>query len=396
MRIGIAAPIVTKPLLKFLSDREAPKVPSGMGGYTIVPLVAELLHQGHQVAVYSLDFGVEEPIVLHGDRLTVYYGAYRSHHRMRDMMLQERAAVSQFISTDKPDIVHANWTYEYALGALASGVPTVITVRDWPWRVFLLKRDLYRLGKLAMHFQTLHRGSHFTAVSPYIRGTLRMFGVSAPVIPNGLQCETFSARRHCLDASTPTIISINSGFGKLKNVKTLLQAFRLVKEELPGARLLLIGDGYEHGGEAHAWALAEGLNHGVDFVGHLDNDGALAMLERSDLLIHPSLEESFGMTLIEAMSKAVPVIGGASSGAVPWVLDCGRAGMLVDPRSPVQIATAAVRVLTSEAVWERYSLAGFSRASAVYSMSAVGELYLDRYRAAVAPQGSSRSCRDRC
>jgi YD repeat-containing protein len=56
-------------------------------------------------------------------------------------------------------------------------------------------------------------------------------------------------------------------------------------------------------------------------------------LDTTDILVHPSREESFGMTIAEAQLAGVVVIGGAHSGAVPWTLDYNRAGRLVDVRS---------------------------------------------------------------
>ena len=57
------------------------------------------------------------------------------------------------------------------------------------------------------------------------------------------------------------------------------------------------------------------------------------------------MEESFGNTLVEAMMLGTPVIGGRDSGAVPWVLDSGRAGELVNVRSEVEVVQALVRHL---------------------------------------------------
>ena len=77
-----------------------------------------------------------------------------------------------------------------------------------------------------------------------------------------------------------------------------------------------------------------------------------------DVLVHPSLEESHGMAVTEAMAIGLPVIGGKYSGAIPWTLGDGKAGMLVDVRSPHAIADG-MRVMAQDAdLRNRLALAG--------------------------------------
>ena len=64
-----------------------------------------------------------------------------------------------------------------------------------------------------------------------------------------------------------------------------------------------------------------------------------------DVFVSPSLEESFGMTLIEAIMQGTPVVGGSASGAVPWVLNFGEAGELVNVQDPASIAWGITRSL---------------------------------------------------
>ena len=104
------------------------------------------------------------------------------------------------------------------------------------------------------------------------------------------------------------------------------------------------------------------------------------------LLAHPSREESFGMTLIEAMSQRVPVIGGARAGAVPWVLGGGRAGLLTDAEDPRALARAMEAVLTQETLRKRLAVDGYARAWRDFRQSQVTDLYLRAYRRVLAEE----------
>jgi len=59
----------------------------------------------------------------------------RPRHRALDLFAAERAGVRQAMEEDPCDLIHAQWTYEFALAALATGQPTLVTAHDAPWRV---------------------------------------------------------------------------------------------------------------------------------------------------------------------------------------------------------------------------------------------------------------------
>jgi glycosyltransferase involved in cell wall biosynthesis len=68
------------------------------------------------------------------------------------------------------------------------------------------------------------------------------------------------------------------------------------------------------------------------------------------------------MALIEAMSRGIPVIGGESSGGVPWTLDHGRAGRLVDVRSSDAVAQAMLEFAADPSLRLGYAERGLTLA----------------------------------
>jgi glycosyltransferase involved in cell wall biosynthesis len=59
-----------------------------------------------------------------------------------------------------------------------------------------------------------------------------------------------------------------------------------------------------------------------------------------DIWVHPSRTEAHPISICEAIQAGCPVIAGRRSGAMPWTLDDGRAGILVDIENPAEIAQA--------------------------------------------------------
>ena len=115
---------------------------------------------------------------------------------------------------------------------------------------------------------------------------------------------------------------------KRKNILVLLKAFELYKKEYPDAVLTLVGH-FRKKGEVYKNIMLNS-SESITLTGVLPREEIINLIDESTCLIHPSLEETFGNILLEAMVRKVPCIGGEKSGAVPLVLDNGKCGVLCD------------------------------------------------------------------
>ena len=343
MRIAITGQISLRQLADLLDEPAA--VPAGLGGTSPLPEVRALIARGHDVSLVTLDPDLTSEVVLRGDRLTVHVGPFRQRHVARDGFRIERQFVAQTLLRCRPDVVHAHWTYECALGALATGLPTVVTAHDAPLVVLRHHLPTTRMGPLfaqlptAVHFSVCaamaalvaRKATRLIAVSPYVERHFRRalhYRGEIRVIPNMMPS---MSRRPASPIEGPPnegtkFLTILTSWSALKNGTAAIEAFAEVRAGLPHASLHMIGHGLGPGGPAERWAAERGLAAGITFVGPLPHDRVLDFLDTADILVHPSLEESFGMTIAEAQLAGVAVIGGAHSGAVPWTLDYDRAG----------------------------------------------------------------------
>nr|WP_240484199.1 glycosyltransferase family 4 protein [Pseudarthrobacter sulfonivorans] len=137
----------------------------------------------------------------------------------------------------------------------------------------------------------------------------------------------------------PVILDIADG-SSLKNVRRLIEAFGIFNRDVHGYELRLVGPGLGEDDEMARWAAARNLSEGVRFFGKQSRSQIARHLAEASLFCHPSLEESQPMCLLEAMAAGVPIIGGYRAGGVPWTLDGGKAGLLVDVSRPEVIASA--------------------------------------------------------
>jgi glycosyltransferase involved in cell wall biosynthesis len=119
----------------------------------------------------------------------------------------------------------------------------------------------------------------------------------------------------------------------------------------------------------------------MHFLGQQDYQSTMRILQSSSLMIHPSLEESFGNVLVEAMVLKVPVIAGRNSGAVPWVLGFGSAGILVDVTDKEDIARAALDILQDTHRSKELTDVAFKHAYENFHPNEIALKHLDVYRA---------------
>jgi len=367
VKIGIAGPISTDSIARLLNG-DAVSLPRGHYGAPLLgTLICSLLKRGHVVTAFttSSDMPVApgRSVVAEGDRFKIIYcparpRAFRYQHghwgRATDAFRLERDSLRQAMLEHQPDLIHAHWTYEFALAALDTGFPHVITCHDAPQVVLRYIPNAYRLVRYFMAKRVLARASCLTAVSPYLQKMVEGYArVPVSVVPNplpdGIVGATERVRQY--DPARPRIAMVLNGWGRRKNAEPALRAFALLRQRIPGAELHVMGSDFGPGERAESWARARGLAEGVHFLGSLPYQSLMAHLAESDLLLHPSLEETFGMSIAEAMALGVPVVGGEKSGAVPWVI--GEAGVTTNVTSPAATSKAMQSVLDDHSLHTR-------------------------------------------
>jgi glycosyltransferase involved in cell wall biosynthesis len=118
----------------------------------------------------------------------------------------------------------------------------------------------------------------------------------------------------------------------------------------------------------------------VRHVGYVADADRRALYEGATLLVQPSFEEGFGLTVLEAMTVGVPVVA-SNRGALPELVE--DAGLLVDPDDADGLASAMGRMLQDEAFAASCAARGELRARR-YRWSDTAARVIDAYRQAIA------------
>lgn len=385
--IGVVGPITPAVFLHHLNVAPDFIMPKGLGGTPLNQLCEELLIRGHQLHIFTLDYDVDREVVLNGEKLSITILPYRARPRSRALSLFNREIqyLKSAIKKSDVDFIHAHWTYEFAIAASAVGKPLLVTAHDAPVNVLKVAFDAYRVIRTAMAYYALTRPIDIlAAVSPYVANHLRHWRFwmnDIAIVPNGMPESIFEgydlvkARRLNI-GNVVTFATILNGWTDLKNGRAALAAFSLVRKAYPNTRLLMFGHGHGTGEDAHKWAVDNKVVDGVEFIGSLAYQELQHAIRSSvDVLVHPSREEAHPMVLIESMAQGIPVIGGISSGAVPWTLDFGKAGILVDINSPNELAQAMIKLAQSSDIRIQLGESGHHLVRNRFAMQTVADSY---------------------
>ena len=161
----------------------------------------------------------------------------------------------------------------------------------------------------------------------------------APAPPKAVLAQAYG-----LDPQRPWLISVammRPG-AKLHSYRLLAAAMRALHGIEPGVgyELLLVGDGAARGAVAQAFA---GLPR-CHLLGALPPGQLIPLLQASELLLWPAVDEAFGMALLEAQACATAVLAG-DEGGVAGVVHDGVSGHLLPPRDPRAMATCVAALL---------------------------------------------------
>lgn len=164
-----------------------------------------------------------------------------------------------------------------------------------------------------------------------------------------------------------------------KNQMRIVEALPSVRSEVPDAELVLAGASTPYEQDLRARAEALGVADAVTFPGYVSDADLEGLYAAAAAFVFPSLNEGFGLPLLEAMARGLSVVTSDRS-ALPEV--AGDAALLVDPESSEQIAAATVRLLADAGLRARLVTAGVSRARS-FSWSQTARSTLETWRRAV-------------
>ena len=335
----------------------------GGSGVVATEMAHALAQRGHDVHLLSYDRpgrlrrGVPG-LRFHQVAVTAYplfrYPPYDLALATRMLEVREEAGV---------DVFHVHYAIPHAVSAFLARsmcgggcLKFVTTLHGTDITVVGSDRAYLRPTRFA-----LEQSDAVTAVSRFLADeTQLVFGVrkEIEVVPNFVDPERFRPgdRRPWRERPEQQRVLVHvSNFRPVKRVADVVRAFAAIRREVP-VRLLLVGDGPDR---EHALAVAADLGC-QDHVEHLGmQDHLETVLQQADLFLSASETESFGLSMLEAMSCGVPSVS-TDVGGVAEVL--GDTGRLVPAGEPERMAHAAIELLQDETMHAELAVKARARA----------------------------------
>lgn len=148
-----------------------------------------------------------------------------------------------------------------------------------------------------------------------------------------------------------------------KGYTDLIDVFALINREMPEYTLHIVGDGGERSAVEEK-IKAHGLEKSVVLCGYQKKDFINPLLSRSALYLMGSLEESFGIVLIEAQSYGVPCVAFSSARGACEIINDGENGYLIDGRDKKLFAEKVCELLRDDEKRRSFSLKSRENAEA--------------------------------
>ena len=332
----------------------------------------EARRRGHHVDVITSHIPGAEPapnVIRLGRSVPVY--ANGSMARVT-IGLGLRRQVRETLRRGRYDIVHVHTPLAPTLPLLAleeADVPVIGTFHTNFGRSlgYELSRGFFqrRLDRLAAAI----------CVSPTAaRANERYFEADWTIIPNGIDTTEFhpaAPRPAAIHPEIPTILFLGR-FDPRNGLATLFDAFRKVRGARRPARLVVVGDGPLSN---HYRRLAAG-DPDIVFVGSV-LAGRAGYYANSTIYACPTTKASFGITLLESMACATPIVCSDIEGFKDVVED-GREALMTPCGNVDALSDALARLLEDDVLRARLGAAGRER-SLDFSWSSVADQVLDVY-----------------
>jgi glycosyltransferase involved in cell wall biosynthesis len=291
--------------------------------------------------------------------------------------LVEQTALPRLARARGVDLLHS-------LGSTAParpGVPSIVTVQDVIYALHPTAHTrLMRIGLSVLVPMGARRADRVITISDSSAGEIsEVLGIPRERIdvthlagrPVGPATAERELRQRFDLQDAPVVLSV-SARRPHKNLPSLLRAFARLR-----SRSVLVLPGYATPFENELTALASevGIANRVRFLGWVSDADLEGLYAAATCFVFPSLAEGFGLPIVEAMERALPVACSNVSSLPEVAADAVR---YFDPLDVDDIAAAMDELLTDPSQAERFARAGLERAKA-FSWQRTAEATLQTY-----------------
>ncbi len=283
----------------------------------------------------------------------------------------------------KPDIIHCRNSEPVIIyGGIACKIahlPLVVSIHG---HNHFIKRKPVEFRIICW---ILNRSSKIIAVSKSIKESLINQGKIHPdkidVIHNGIDIKQIkytqkdNKKREFNLNGSEIILGCVGNLRSVKGHRYLIQSMPMILKSAPDVRLMMVGDGPLRN-ELETLAGELKVKDKITFLGYRSD--IYEIMPIFDIFILPSLSEGLCNAVIEAMAAKLPVIA-TNTGGNPELVEDGKTGILIPPRSPENIANAVLELVNDANKRNDMGESGFNKVKNEFQLNRTIKKYEDAY-----------------
>ena len=249
----------------------------------------------------------------------------------------------------------------------------------------------YREEALNLIRSQIQNVDAFLSVSEYYAEFMpRYLGIPREkirVVPLGINPHGFELREPNRDG--PFTVGFLARIAPEKGLDVLAEAYRLLRKELPAARLEVAGymatDCKPYLADVQRRLTDAGLADEFRYHGVLDRADKIAFLRKLDVMSVPATyDEPKGVSLLEAMACGVPLVQ-PDRGAFTEIVQSTGGGILVRPDDPQHLADGILKLARDKKLAEEFGANGFRGVREHYSAAHMADRLLEAYESVSSP-----------
>lgn len=375
---------------------------------SVFPLENTIIHGGVEAVAYYLAQGlmkredielhivscsssITNDFIEHRDNFVIHWiKVANNFHNLRVNSINTWK-VREVYRKIRPEIIHAQGFTEYAMAAepgqilllAIHGIEAISQQMKSTYHFQGLK-GVYRrwTGNLIMSKSIkkargiISNAGDYTLAFPKLIQQKKIFYIANPVAP-----EFYKTTREYKEEKSITNLLWVGIISERKNVISLINNYSKIFSQYPNTRLVLVG----HIGENWYYQNIKqvirelGLENHVQITGSVDNENLLKYYAEADIFVFPSIEESAPMAIAQAMATGLPVIA-SRVGGIPWMLDGGKAGILVSPNDPDEWTAGLSELIDSREKQKKIGVLSRKRADSLFASDIVVRQTVEAYQ----------------
>lgn len=177
--------------------------------------------------------------------------------------------------------------------------------------------------------------------SQYLNAHLKEFEIPrVEIIPNAIELQNYNFKERKL--FQPKLLWVRS-LAKIYNPEMAVQVFSILKNEYPDAQLTMVGP-FKDISKSEMQRIINSYSLEVKLTGKLDKEEWIARAKDFDIFINTTTIDNMPVSVIEAMALGLPVVS-TNVGGIPFLIEHGKTGLLVDSNNPQAMAEAIYKYL---------------------------------------------------